>query len=295
MIVVAENINVMSKSIGPAMRERDPEPIQKMAVACRENGADYLDINLGPARKGGPEMMQWVLKVAQEAGKLPCYLDTTNVDAIEAGLQAYDPQYGPAVINSISAIPDRMEKLMPLVTKYECEMVGLCYSSEGIPRDENERGILVSELMMAGEERSISLERMWIDPIVVPVCSQQNQVKACTLFMEMLPEIAPGAKSTCGLSNISNGSPEELRPILNQVYMSMLIRHQLYGAIVDGLDKDLIAIAKGQREDLIKLVTETMDNPDIDQSGRSKEEVDIIKTVRVLEDHALYSDSWLEL
>ena len=121
--VVAENLNIMSKYTGNAMREKDPKPIQEWAVKLTERGADLLDLNLGPARKGGPEMMQWLVKTVQEVTDLPLFLDTTNSEAIEAGLQVYQNKSGRAVINSIMATPERMALQMPLVNKYDCDMV----------------------------------------------------------------------------------------------------------------------------------------------------------------------------
>lgn len=293
-IFVAENINVMSQTIGPAMKNQDPKPIQEFAVQFTENGADILDINLGPARKGGPEMMQFVVKAVQEVTDLPLFLDTMNIDAMEAGLQVYEPKGGKAIINSIMARPERMESLMPLVEKYGCDYVALLYGPDGLPRDENERGELAAVLHADGLGRGYAENIMWFDPIVVPVNSQQQQVPGCTAFMEMLPMMFPEAKSTCGLSNISNGSPEELRPILNQVYVAMLRKHGLYSAILDGFDKDMLALCKDQRADFEKIVHETMDET-VDTSSFNKEEMDVYKTTRLLMAKMLYSDAWLDL
>ena len=88
VITIAESINIMSKTIGPAIKERDPKPIQKMAIEQEEAGADYQDLNLGPARKAGDEMMAWLVKTVEEVSDLPLALDSTNTVAIEAGLKA---------------------------------------------------------------------------------------------------------------------------------------------------------------------------------------------------------------
>ncbi len=295
MIVIAENINVMSKSLGPAMKNREARPIQKMAEVCAANGADYLDLNIGPAKKAGPEMMEWLVKTVREAVPLPLYLDTTNMDAIEAGLKAHKDSDPRPVINSISAVPERMQRLVPMAKKYGAEFVALLYGPSGIPRDENERGALAAELLFAAENEEIELEKMWFDPVVVPVSSQQVQVVFCTNFMAMLPEIAPGSKSTCGLSNISNGAPEKLRPILNQVYLCMLRHNGLKGAILDGLDKDIIAISKNEDHPMQKLVDRFMSSENVAASSLSQEEMKIYKTYRVLANETLYSDSWLGL
>ena len=188
MIVIAENINVMSKSLGPAMKERNAEPIIKMAKTLEANGADILDLNVGFARKGGPELMEWIVKTVQSAVNIPLSLDTMNMEAMEAALKAYDPTPGPALINSISAIPERMEKMLPLAAQYKARFVALMYATDGIPRDSNERGALAAELLYHGMEAGLAVEDMFFDPVVVPVSSQQEQVVSCTEFTAMIGE-----------------------------------------------------------------------------------------------------------
>ena len=296
MIVIAENINVMSKSLGPAMKNREAEPIVKLARLLRDKGADYLDINVGPARKGGPELMDWMVRTIQGEVELPLCLDTTNIEAMEAGLKAHNNSWGKPIINSISAEPDRMGALLPLAAKYNSAYVALMYSKDGIPRDTGERGVLAAEFLIKAAEYGLADPAdMFFDPVVVPVSSQQNQVAFCTEFMGMIDDIAPGSNSTCGLSNVSNGSPEKLRSILNQVYLVMLRRQGLTSAITDGLDDELMAIAKDRRPELEELVGRIDDDEEMDMAALSRREVDFAKTVKILKNEALYSDSWLEL
>ena len=98
---IAESINIMSKTIGPAMKEKNAKPIQDMAIAEAQAGATFLDVNIGPARKGGAEMMEWLVTSIHEVVDLPLSLDTTNLEAMEAGLKAHK---GRPLINSIPAI-----------------------------------------------------------------------------------------------------------------------------------------------------------------------------------------------
>ena len=114
-------------------------------------------------------------------------------------------------------------------------------------------------------------------------------------FQGMLQDIAPGAKSTCGLSNISNGPPSNLRPILNQTYMVMLQKHGMYSVISDPLDEQLTAIAKGERQDIVDLIYGMLDGDEPDIASLSKEMQDYAKTVNVILGKTLYSDSWLEI
>ncbi len=299
MILIGENLNIMVKKIGQAMKERNPKPIQELAGAEAEAGVDYIDINLGPARKGGEELMEWMVRTVQEVVDLPLYLDTTNVNAIEAGLKIYKNKQGKAVINSIMCRPERMEAQIPLVTKYDAGMVALLWGPEGMPRDSAERGLLATDMLQRAAEAGVAGEDIWVDPIITPVNVQQNQLLECNQFMselDMIAEVlAPGCKSTCGLSNVSNGAPEHLRPILNQTYMIMLEKSGMKSCIVDAFDRDLHEIARGGRPEIAALIHQVVDRDDLEIENLSKEAQDYVKTAKVLLGHSLYSDSWLEL
>jgi 5-methyltetrahydrofolate corrinoid/iron sulfur protein methyltransferase len=292
MILIGENINIMSKTIGPAMRERNPKPIQDIAVAATESGVDYLDLNIGPARKTGDEMMKWVVGTVQSVTDKPLSLDTTNPIAMEAGLSVCK---GRALINSISLQPERLNTEIPLVKKYKADMIGLLWGVEGMPRDANERCAMAVDLVYRANEAGIMNENIWIDPIASPITGEINQVKACVDFMTMLSEICPGCKSTVGLSNISNGTPDHLRPMLNRTYMIMLMRYGLHSAIVDAFDNELIRIARGDKPEIVDLVHRVMDGEKPEMASLNKEQADYVKTVQVLTGETLYSHSWLDI
>ena len=301
MILFGESLNVISTVIGKQFREADPAKrdsvaIQKEAVRQKELGMDYIDINLGPAKKFGTELMPWVVNVVQEAvPDMPLLLDTSNIDAIEAGLKVAKPASVPHIVNSIMARPERYEKMVPIAAQYEADFVALMWGPDGLPRDENERAALAVELIYFANEAGIANERIWVDGIVTPVNIQQQQLMNLLNFQMMLDDIAPGVKSTCGLSNISNGPPEHLRGILNQTYMVMLERYGMKSCIADPLDTQLTAIAKGQRQDIVDLINGMMDGNMPDMGSLSKEMQDYVKTYKVIMGETLYSDSWLEI
>ena len=300
MLLIGENLNVMVKKIGTAMKDKDPKPLQELAIAEAEAGVDYIDINLGPARKGGGELMEWVVKIVQEVVDTPLYLDTINAEAIEAGLKVYQNRKGKAVINSIMARPESMDVKLPIAQKYDAGFVALLWGPSGLPRDAEERGVLAAELMQKAMDFGIAGEDIWMDPIVTPITSPQSQVQvpSCVEFMKMfkdLQEICPGMRSTCGLSNVSNGAPNPLRPILNQTYLLMLERYHMASAIVDAFEEDLKRFTRGGQENLKKLVYRVMDGEENDLASLSKEEGGYVKTTKVLMGKILYSDSWLEL
>lgn len=294
VITIAESINVMSKTIGPAMKEKDPKPIQQMAVAEAETGAAFLDVNIGPARKGGAEMMEWLVKTIHEVVDLPLSLDTTNIEAMEAGLKAHKKGERP-LVNSVSCQEDRIDAGLDLVKKYNSLMVGLLWGTEGMPRDVNERAALAVDLTFKANEKGIPNEDIFIDPIATPISGEINQVLACTEFMGMVQDLAPGCKSVVGLSNVSNGTPDNLRPTLNRAYLLMLCKQGLYSSIVDAYDKELMAICKGEHPELFDLVGKVMAGEQVDISSLPKQQQDHLKTVKVLMGKSLYSDSWLEL
>ncbi len=292
MILIGENLNVISHTLGPALKERNASPIEEMAKEETAAGIDLIDLNIGPARKGGDELMSWVVNTVQSVTDKMLSLDTTNLDAMEAGLKV---RKGPVLMNSISLQTSRIDRGLEIAAKYNADLIGLLWSNDGMPRDVNERAMHTVDFVYKANAAGIPNERIWIDPIASPVSVEINQVKACVEFMAMLGEIAPGCKSTVGLSNVSNGTPTELRPWLNRTYMIMLMRGGLYSAIADSFDKDLMAIARGQRPDIIELVHKVMDGEKPDFASLPKEMANYAKTVRVLTGESLYSHSWLEV
>jgi 5-methyltetrahydrofolate corrinoid/iron sulfur protein methyltransferase len=290
MKLIGENLNIVSKTYGPALKERNAGPLQELAVAQTKAGMDMIDINIGPARKDGGQFMEWVVKTVQEVTDIPLSLDTTNLIAMEAGLKAHR---GKALINSISL--ERMAEGLPLAVKYDCDFVGLLWGRDGLPRDVNERGAIAAELLYTANEKGIGAERIWFDPIATPAVNiQSNHVKPCLEFLSMLQDIAPGAKSIVGLSNVSNGAPNHLRPYLNRTFMMMLMKYDIYSVILDAFDRELLEIARGKRPELVKLVHQAMTGEKVDMKSLSPEDIKYVKTVKVLLGEVLYSHSWLE-
>ncbi|MFZ2448013.1 MAG: dihydropteroate synthase [Syntrophobacteraceae bacterium] len=294
MKLIGENLNIMSIKYGAALKSRDAKPLQELAVQQAKAGMDWVDLNIGPAGKTGEDLMTWLVPKIEEVVDVPLALDTSNVKAIAAGLRASKRQR--PLINSIMVRPERMDALLPLAAEHDAEFVGLLWGPEGMPRDENERGALCAELVYkATGEYGIKPERIYIDPIQTPVNVQQNQIMSVLEFMKMFADIAPGCRSTIGLSNVSNGPPDHLRPILNQVMLIIWKRHGLYSAIVDTFDTRLHEIARGKHPNLEALVHKVEDGQTIDMGSLSEDEVKYVKTAKVILGHALYSDSWLEI
>jgi cobalamin-dependent methionine synthase I len=284
----------MGKRSGTAMKERVPGPVQEMAKEESAAGASYLDLNIGPARKDGIELMPWIVQTVEAASSVPLCLDTTNTDAMAAGFKVVKNREA-AIMNSISAQPERMEKLIPVAAEAGCNVIALLWGPEGMPRDSNERCAMAVDLMMALAEAGIPNEKMLFDPIGTPITLGADQLASGLEFMSMLQEIAPGAGSTVGLSNVSNGVAEHLRKYLDRTYLIMLMKHGITTAIVNSYDTELMAICKGERQNLVDMVHGMMDGNDPDPSGLTGTAMEHYKTYKVLSGQNVFSESWLTL
>lgn len=291
---IAESINIMGTRSGTAMRDRNPAPLQEMAKEESSHGASYLDLNVGPARKDGAELMPWVVETIEAATDTPLCLDTTNADAMAAGFKALKNKEG-AVMNSISAQPERIEKLTPVAAEAGCSVIGLLWGQEGMPRDSNERAAMAVDLMMGLNEAGIPNEKILFDPIATPITLGADQLASGFEFLSMLEDIAPGAGTTVGLSNVSNGVAEHLRKYLDRTYLIMLMKYGLTTAIVNSYDDELMAICRGERSEMVEMVHNMMDGNEPDPSTLEGAALEHYKTCKVLLGHMIFSESWLEL
>jgi 5-methyltetrahydrofolate corrinoid/iron sulfur protein methyltransferase len=292
MILIGENINITSPETGPALQLRNAAIIKDLVERETGNGMDALDINIGPARKGGVELMTWAVNAVQSATGKMLSLDTTNMDAMEAGLKAAKNK---ALINSVSLQSSRIDRGLALAQQYHADLIGLLWSDDGMPRDANERAMNTVNFIYKANQAGISNDRIWIDPIAGPVCVDINQLNACIEFLKMMREIAPGCRSVVGLSNVSNGAPKELRFWLNRVFLIMLMNCGLTAAIIDAYDNELIAIGRTKRPHVIDMVFKMMMGENPNMSALTEDMRKYAKTARVLLGQTLYSASWLDV
>jgi len=294
MLIIGEKVNVMMKAIGAAIKDRDKKPIQEMALLQAEGGANWLDINLGPATKEGPEKMKFVVESVQEVTDLPLALDTMNIEAMKAGLEVVK---GEVMINSISSGAERIERLMPMAVDHNAWVVGLTLNAQGnVPRDADERVEVAYNILMAAQEYGIPMEKILIDPIVLPISVTQDQVHALVDAMDMLQgvfaEFDPSPGTVVGLSNVSNGVPDEsLCSLINRTLLAVLMAKGLTAAIVDPNDEELMGIIKKNEE--YQIVEKIVNGETVDESDPLT--LKLLKTWRVLTEETLYAHSYLEL
>ncbi len=236
MIIVGELINASRKAIAPAIEARDAEAVQQVAREQHEAGADYIDVNAGVFVGEEPGYLRWLVTTVQEAVDGPCCIDSPDPKAIEAALAVHR---GTAMINSISLEKERYDALLPLVAGTDLKVVALCMSDEGMPETTDQR-LAIAEKLVDGLVRSnVPLGNIYVDPLVQPLSTKDTFGIEFLDAVEQIMARFPGIHTMCGLSNISYGLPE--RRLLNQTFMVMAIAKGLDGAIVNPLDRRMMA------------------------------------------------------
>ena len=142
--LIGENINIISKSLGPAIRERRNAPI--LDIAKQMEYMDYIDLNIGPSKKDGVEVIEWLIKEVRSVSSKKLSIDTTNPEAMYAALCLLQDQS--PLINSISLQPERLEEILPAAAESGADVIGLLWGENGMPRDINERCMLAVELLL---------------------------------------------------------------------------------------------------------------------------------------------------
>ncbi len=304
MLVIGEAIHVIAPKVKAAIAERDEAEIVSRAVKQLEAGAHVLDLNIGPQRRGGPEVMTWMVDVVQKvAPGIRLSLDTTNLAAIEAGLQRVKEK---PFINSTDATADRLSTLMPLAARYGADIIALTYAGGALPATADARIELASERSLpAAAEYGVGTEQIYFDPLVLTVNGNQDQamqtIEAVRFFKQMSD---PPPLTTCGLSNISSGAPDEVRRVLNRVFLVMMMGAGLDSAILDPLDQKLMEAFRivESRDDSTPLgrlylsLADSVAAGEIDLSSADmadSEQRDVVRTVEIFENKWIYAHSYL--
>ena len=233
MLIIGEKLSIIAKRVREAMMKKDKDPIQEIAVSQWKAGAGMIDANIGPAEDGGEDLMQWTVTTIQEVVPLPICLDTTNYSAVEAGLKVHNNQWGRPLINSTSNDPERFP-MLELAAKYNAQIIGLTIGKGGLPADAEERAAIAAEIMARAMEYGVQLEDIYLDPLVLQIATSQDHALKVVRAVKMFQELNdPPMKTVVGLSNISNGCPKDLRPIINNHFLALLSYEGLTAAIAD--------------------------------------------------------------
>lgn len=239
-MIIGERIHCISPTIRKALAERNPEPILKRAKEQLDAGAHYLDLNIGPAEKDGEEVMPWAVQLLQnEFNNVPLALDTTNKKAIEAAIKVYNRDNGKPIINSADA-GERIE-MIDLAAANDAMIIALC-AKEGITRDNDERMAYCTEMLERGMSLGMEPTDMLFDPLFLVIKGMQEKQKEVLEAVRLISEME--LKTVCGLSNVSNGAPKNLRPIMDATFCAMAMQAGLTSAIMNPCDKRLMETIK---------------------------------------------------
>jgi 5-methyltetrahydrofolate corrinoid/iron sulfur protein methyltransferase len=239
-IIIGERIHCISPAIRQAMDARDPEPILQRAREQLASGATYLDVNIGPAAKDGENLMRWVVKLLQENfDNVPLSLDTANKKAIEAGIEVYNRAKGKPIINSADD-GDRKSNI-DLAAANDAIIIALC-SKAGVPADNDERMAYCQDMLEHGMSLGMNEADLWFDPLCLVIKGMQEKQAEMLDFIRQLKDM--GLNSVCGISNVSNGMPKEVRPIIDATEIAMAIYAGLKSAILNPNNRRMMETIK---------------------------------------------------
>lgn len=257
-ITIGERIHCISPVIREAMNTKNPEPILLRAKEQLDAGAVYLDVNIGPAESNGEDLMKWAVKLLQENfDNVPLALDTANKKAIEAGISVYNRSKGKPIVNSADA-GDRIENI-DLAAANDAICIALC-SKAGVPADNDERMAYCQEMLERGMNLGMDPTDLFFDPLFLVIKGMQDKQMDVLEAIKMISDM--GLNTTGGLSNVSNGMPKHIRPIMDSAMVAMAMMNGFTSAIVNPCDLRLM---------------------------------ETIKSCDIIKDNCLYADSYLEI
>jgi 5-methyltetrahydrofolate corrinoid/iron sulfur protein methyltransferase len=306
MYIIGENIHIISEKVKEGLKAKDAKFFQDLAVKQVEAGAKALDLNLGPRKADWQEVFPWMVKTVEAVVDVPLSIDSTNLLGIEAALQTVTKAQ--PIINSVSAEPERLEKVPLVAKKYNARLVALTMGTSGIPVAADERvNIAVEALIPRMMEIDYPMENLIIDPLVLTVSGCQQY---CPHLIEAVRTLQyawdPAPAISVGLSNVSNAVPNENRPLINRVYGAMLMGVGLNMMIANPLDtpqQEMIRIIETRDDSTpvgrlyLKIADRTAAMEDLqpeDVDFSDPEQVAIWKTVQILLNKVIYADGYLQ-
>lgn len=236
MLIIGERINSTRKGVGEAIRRRDADAIVREAAMQKASGAHMLDVNCAMGGPSEMDDMRWVIETVQRATDgTPLCIDSPDPDVLASGLSVHK---GRAIVNSISLERGRAESVLPAVASRKAGVIALTMDDNGLPQSVSERIEIAGRIIKVVDSYGISVEDLYIDPLVRPISSEPKQASEFLQAIREIKQMAP-VKIICGLSNVSFGLPE--RSLLNAVFLAMALGAGLDAALIDPLNKRMKA------------------------------------------------------
>jgi cobalamin-dependent methionine synthase I len=307
MYIIGENIHIISPKVKEAVQNKDAEFFKESARKQVEAGADAVDLNIGPQKKHGHEILPWLVENVESVVDVPLVFDTTNLNAIEAACKIVSKSQ--PIINSTDARAERLDTVPALAKKYNARLIALTMAEGMIPVGADERvGIALERLIPHMVEIDYPVSDLIIDPLVLTASGCQEYCPECIEAVRTLKFAwDPPPLTNGGLSNVSNAVPHQMRPLLNRVYMVMLMGAGVDMVIADPFDKDLMETIRivEERDESTAMgklyvtlhdrveAMEELQPEDVDMNDPDQEAV--WKTVQILLNKVIYTDQYLRL
>jgi len=236
MYAIGERINGMFRSVGAAIREKNPETIQELAKRQLAAGADALDVNVGPAAADPLEAMEWLVRTIREVTDAPLAIDTTKPDVMRRGLEVAGPG---SIINSTKGQQEQLDIFIPMAAELQASVITLTIDENGVPRDANGRSEIALRAVASAMEHGLEPDRLMVDAVILPAnVAQPTAVQVLEAIRSVKLLSDPPPKTVLGLSNVSQGTTQ--RPLINRTYLVMALACGLDAAILDVLDTEMM-------------------------------------------------------
>jgi 5-methyltetrahydrofolate--homocysteine methyltransferase len=225
--VIGERINPTGRKVfAEELRNGDLSTVTVDALTQAAAGADMLDVNAGIPLVDEPELLKAMLRTVQEAVDLPICIDSSVIEALEAGLSVYE---GRALVNSVTAEDERLEEILPLVAKYGAAVIGLANDETGIPETPQKRLECARKIVSVANDFGIATADVLIDPLAMTVGAATDAVTTTLATISLIRDEL-GVNMSLGASNVSFGLPQ--RHVLNAAFLPMAAAAGLTSAIM---------------------------------------------------------------
>ncbi|KGA19326.1 hypothetical protein GM51_6885 [freshwater metagenome] len=234
-VIIGERLNPTGRKLfQEKLRANDLSTINIDVADQVAGGCDMLDVNMGVPLTDEPELLASAIKLVQSLTDLPICIDSSVIEALEAGLAVYQ---GKALVNSMTGEDERMDLILPLVKKYDAAILALPNDEIEIPMLAKDRMVIVEKIVRRVEKEGISLENLLIDPLAMPVGADPENAKHTLETIYLIKE-KYGLNMSIGASNVSFGLPN--RHALNAAFMPMAMAMGLTSAIMDGRTPEVV-------------------------------------------------------
>ena len=303
MILIGENIHVISKKVREALENRDEIFVKNLLNLQKK--MDYVDLNVGPARGDLTGVLAWLSSIIEQDFSLKISLDTTNFFEMKnaiINLKKSDNIF----LNSVGLDFEKIELMTNLALENNSNLIALTMSKEsGIPKTSDGRLEIAFQIYEKCLDMGLNSEKIFFDPLVLPIKVDQSQALESLNTLKMIKEsFDPPVSTVVGLSNISNGMPSHLRSLVNKVYGVMAFGAGLDAVIMDATDTELIRVFRmlenqapeKEIDSLYLRISEMIANfgelEDIEYDASDIEQEQVIKTCEVILNKKIYSDSF---